>query len=113
MEKGKIEVNESAGIKTSDVVKEMVSAVGDKVDMGTAKCDSWRMDHPNCHGCPSELGCCKTARLMGIILTPLVYHPKDYQDFQKMNDRIGDLIEKVIKAKTMKELEKLEKIPAH
>lgn len=88
----------------------MVRGIGDKVNMDTLECVQWRLKHPNCHGCLSELGCSKAARLAMVQALSLAYQPRSFEDFQKMYHRLFELQQKIIAAKTLEELEKVPEI---
>jgi hypothetical protein len=94
----------------SEMMQEIVEQQGDKVAIHTADCVTWKAEHPNCFGCPSELGCGKTVRLMLITATTLMYQPRDYDDFAKMQSRLDDLMQRTLQAKTVAELKS---IPTH
>jgi len=90
-----------------DLVKEIVEANGDSIGMNQPVCVIHKADHENCSGCPSELGCSKLVRLKGLYLTPFLYTPSSFQDFQDMQNRIEDLADKILKSKTPEELKTL------
>ena len=91
----------------SDIFKgfqELVEQQGDEVGLDSPTCVIWKADHDNCKGCPAELGCAKAVAMMGISLTPLMYTPKDYDDYNRMHRDIGDKLDRVLKAKTSEEI---------
>ena len=82
----------------------LVEAQGNKVGLHTKDCILWKASHPNCKGCPSEVGCSKAVALMGISLQPIIYPPKDYDDFAKMQSAIQEKMDKVLNANTIEEI---------
>ena len=94
----------------TDEMTKLVISKGDAVAIHEPPCVLWKVDHDNCEGCQYELGCSKVVRLLLVITTPLIYTPKDYDDFVKMEERIQELMDKVLKAKTPAELKAL---PSH
>jgi len=91
------------GSEMADVMQKMVETV-DEVALHTAECVTWTVEHGNCKGCRTQLGCSKVVHLMGIQMIPLTYHPKDYDDFARMNTRIQELITMCMEAKTPEEV---------
>ena len=88
----------------SKEVQELVRKHGDEVAVHEPPCVLWKSEHKNCEGCHYELGCGKSARLMGIMLIPLMYKPKDFSDHQAMSSRIQELTDMALKANTVEEL---------
>ena len=88
-----------------EIRKLIEDTAGDSVGMDEPVCVLWKADHKNCAGCPSELGCGKMVRLHQVLLIPMMYQPKDFADFQKMQTRIDELTDKILKAKSVEELE--------
>ncbi len=93
--------------KKRDFTKELVELNGDSVGMREPVCVIHKQDHPNCEGCPSELGCGKLVRVKMVNLIPTPYHPLTYKDFKEMDNRIQSLIDQILKAKTKEELNKI------
>ena len=91
-------------LSISEEMQKIVEINGDEVAIHSAHCITFKTEHKNCAGCQYELGCGKAVRLMGIMLIPQMYEPKDYADFAKMNDRIQELMDKTLKSKTVDEL---------
>jgi hypothetical protein len=86
-------------------IQKMVETIaGDSVEMGEPTCVLWKADHKNCVGCPSELGCGKMVKFELLALIPMMYHPRDFADFQKMQTRIDELANSVLAAKSVEEL---------
>ncbi len=83
-----------------DIVKKQ----GDRYEMDTSTCVLWKMEHQNCFGCPSEIGCSKTVRLALVNSMPLVYTPSSFADFQSMHTRVQELTDKLLAAKSLDEL---------
>lgn len=92
------------GSDLSETMQELVRGQGDEVAINEPPCVLWKAEHENCRGCQYELGCGKAVHLMGIMLIPQMYEPKDYTDYARMNDRIQELMDKTLKAKTVEEL---------
>jgi hypothetical protein len=88
----------------SDDFQKMIEDTGYQVLINTAPCVEHKLAHQNCAGCISEVGCSKLASLMGIQLTPLMYQPKDYNDYEQMNQSIQRKIKAVMDAKTIQEI---------
>ncbi len=92
------------------LVEDMVRESGNEVLMDTLKCILWQNGHKNCKGCPSELGCNKFVRIRLLFLTTLTYWPSSFEDFQKMSNRIDELVKMNLNAKTIEELNKVPEI---
>lgn len=88
----------------SESTQDLVRTGGDKVEIHTATCVFWLAEHKNCKGCPSELGCAKSVRLMAVMMLPLLFNAGNYDDFQKMQNRISELSDKILKSISVKEL---------
>jgi len=87
-----------------ETLKKLIEERGDTVAMHTEECILWTMEHPNCSGCPSELGCAKLAKLMRTMAMSSVYEPKSFHDFENMNRRTAELNELILNAETKEEL---------
>jgi len=86
---------------------DLVRSHGDKADIYTAECEIWKLEHhnyPTCDGCPSQLGCTKAVQIALVDMIPLIYHPKDYDDFVKMRNRMDKLVYDILNAKTLEEV---------
>lgn len=94
----------------SQEMQELVISQGDEVAIHEPPCVLWKSEHENCVGCHYELGCGKVVHLMLVMMTPMMYQPKDYDDFVKMDNRIQELMAKTLEAKTPDELHK---VPNH
>lgn len=92
------------GNDLSEEMQRLVQDNGDEVAIHTGHCVLWKAEHKNCSGCQYELGCSKAVHLMGIMLIPAMYQPKNYDDFAQMQQRIQELMDKTLKAKTVGEL---------
>lgn len=88
----------------SELYQELVENNGDEVRIHTQECVLWKVEHENCFGCPYELGCGKTVRLMLAGMQPTIYQPTTYNDFAEMQNRIAKLQDKTLKAKSVGEL---------
>ena len=86
---------------------DFVRLQGDKVSIHTEECVLWGLSHPNCFGCPSELGCGKALKLAMVSMLPMMYQPKSFEDFQRMETRIQELQERVTNCKTPEELKEV------
>lgn len=78
----------------------LVRTKGDDVLIHTAHCVEWKLTHDTCKGCKSELGCAKAVAMLGVSMTPLMYKPKDYSDFERMQVGIQGKLDSILKAKT-------------
>ena len=87
-----------------DMYRELVVKNGNEVAMSEPPCVIWKADHPDCTGCPYELGCGKMLALGLVSMQSLFYKPNSYDDFQKMHHSIFKLQEMVLKAMTVAEL---------
>lgn len=94
----------------SKAIIEMVEREGTQVGFDGAECVIWRLGHENCVGCGYELGCAKVTRTMLLMTIPAMYEAKSYTDFAEMIERIRELQQRVIEAKSMKELERIPKL---
>ena len=93
--------------KISEVIEKLVRASGDKVSIDTEECVLWKLEHSNCFGCSSELGCDKVVKLMLLMMLPMTYKPNSFEDFQKMQQRIDELHEQILHSQTKEELDKI------
>ena len=85
----------------------LVEQRGDKVLLYTKDCVLWGLTHPNCEGCPSELGCGKVVRLLLVSLTPLHYQPKDFEDFVRMRSHTERLQDEVLNCASVEALQEV------
>jgi hypothetical protein len=92
--------------KTSDLVG-LVRKGGDKVSIHTEECVLWGLEHSNCEGCSSELGCAKVTRYMLVGMLPVIYQAKGFEEFLKMQEHISEVQEKILNAKTPEDLKKI------
>lgn len=92
------------GETVSAEFQKLVRSCGDEVAINEPPCILWKADHENCKGCPYELGCGKVVHLMIVSMLPMMHKPQGYDDFAKMNNRIQELMGKVIEAKSVEEL---------
>lgn len=90
--------------KISEGMAKLVRERGDKVSIHTEECVIWGLEHPNCVGCSSELGCGKVVKMLLVMMLPMIYESKNFEDFQKMQQRIEKLQEKILHARSIKEL---------
>jgi len=88
----------------SDMVKELIQSKGDSVGMHEPVCVIWKADHENCIGCPSELGCDKMVKMLATMMIPMMYSPKNFEDYQSMIHHIESLNNRILDAKTLEEL---------
>ena len=91
----------------SEDFQDLVRKGGDKVELHQQTCVLWMLEHKNCSGCSSELGCAKAVTMLGVSLTPLVYQPKDYEDFERMHQSIQSKLDKILHAKSAEEVRTL------
>ncbi len=89
---------------TTDNMIELVRSLGDAVAIHEPPCVLWKADHENCVGCEYELGCGKVVHLMLVMMMPMQYTPSGFDDYQKMQERIDDLMARAMEAKTIDEL---------
>ena len=87
-----------------EMLQEMVEQHGDSVASRTKVCVLWKMEHPNCFGCSSELGCCKVLKLVHVMTIYSMYEPKSFDDFEKMHQRITKLNKLILNTRTIEEL---------
>ncbi len=92
------------GETMSEDMQKLVRANGDEVAINEPPCVLWKSDHDNCEGCQYELGCGKTVRMLLLMMMPMTYTPKNFADHQAMNNRIQELSDMILKAKTFEEL---------
>lgn len=93
------------GSDMTKAIQDMVRSNGDEVALSEPPCILWKAEHENCVGCQYELGCNKVVRIMLVMLIPLAYTPTSFADHQAMTNRIVELTDLTMKAKTVKELE--------
>jgi len=71
---------------------------------GGQVCVIHKMEHENCAGCSSEMACGKLVRLMLVLLLPASYPHRDFEEWQKMEARVQELLSQVMEAKTPEDL---------
>ena len=64
----------------------------------------WKAGHETCEGCSSDLGCAKAVAMLGVSMTPMMYQPKDYDDYERMNQSVQGKLDKILNAKTTDEV---------
>ena len=84
-----------------DDIGTLVELGGDKIKMHKPECDEWHLTHENCLGCLFELGCSKQVSIGLTVMASNKYN----------SDRIQETIDKLLSAKTVKELEAI-RIPS-
>lgn len=94
----------------SKELEKLVRSGGDEVAIKEPPCVLWKAEHENCKGCQYELGCGKVVHLMLVSMIPMMYEPRDYEDFAKMENRVQELMDMTLKAKTPDELQA---VPEH
>ena len=88
----------------SEQFQELVRGHGDEVDIHTGVCVTWKLEHENCAGCPSQLGCAKAVAMLGVAMAPMMYEPKDYDDYEKMHQSIQEKLDRLLTAKSIQEV---------
>lgn len=88
-----------------DSFQDLVRNFGDRVDIHTHVCVEWKLNHETCEGCVSELGCAKAVAMFGVSLTPMMYEPKNYADFEAMHESVQLKLDKLLQAKTIEEIQ--------
>ena len=86
-------------------IQELVELNGDKIGIHSADCVLWKIDHENCKGCQYELGCAKSVKMLLLVMNP--YEPRGYTDYAKIQERIAELTDRTMAAKTIKELQSI------
>ena len=99
--------NETMGSEMSNLFQDMVREHGEQVLIHTKVCVMWKAEHKNCKGCISELGCTKAVGMMGVSITPMLYKPLDYEDFERMNQSIQKKLDAMLEAESVEELLKI------
>jgi len=84
--------------------QDLVRKQGDRVDIHTELCVLWKIEHENCEGCESELGCSKAVNMLGVSVSTMSYEPKDYADFEAMQSSIQRKLDAILNARTTKEV---------
>ncbi len=92
------------GEKMSENVQDMVRSQGAEVAINEPPCVLWRANHENCDGCKYELGCGKTVHILLLMMTPMMYEPASFSDHQAMQNRIIELTDMTMEAKTVGDL---------
>ncbi len=96
------ELNETTGL-----LIEVIEKTGAIYAKDTPECIIFLNEHPNCLGCPTKLACDKLLRMMLVTMMPMMYTPKDFDDFQKVHNRVNELTNLILGAKTVDELENI------
>jgi hypothetical protein len=102
-------VSEQVGHSFDDISKGIIKGIeeqGFKCNKDTPECVIYLNEHPDthCEGCPTEMACRKYVRMELTMLLPMMYTPKDFNDFQVMNNRVVELLKMIMEAKTIDEL---------
>jgi len=87
-----------------DGVQELVQKRGHPVHMHNDFCKAWKTEHENCAGCESELGCRMVVHVMAVMMIPMRHQAANFEDFQRMQNRIQELMQMCLDAKTADEL---------
>ncbi len=95
----------SEGRDLAEGFQDVVRSNGDDVLIHTQTCVEWGLEHENCKGCPSSLGCNKAVALMMASLTPMLYTPKSFEDFESMQRSMRDRLDNILNARTAEELQ--------
>lgn len=88
-------------------IKELVETHGNQVSIDTDECKRWIEKNQNCKDCASEIGCLKFVMINHCLLVRAQYTPKSFEDFLSMEKWIRETIDKILKAKTIDELNKI------
>jgi len=91
----------------SESIQDLVEQKGNAVGIHSAHCVTWKLDHENCIGCEFEIGCSKLTHIMLVMVGASLYPPTDYESFTKQQNHVRELTEKILTAKTKKQLEAL------
>ena len=93
-----------------DSIVQTVEENGDLVAMNSKDCVFWQLDHTNCAGCSSEIGCCKVNKLLSLYETLDRYRPRDFDDYVKMTNYADDKQAKILACKSVGEIEKMPRL---
>jgi len=88
----------------SESYQNLVRQLGDRVDIHTQVCVEWKLEHKNCGGCPSELGCSKVVTLLLVSMSQMGYQPQGYDDYERMQQAIQGKMDKILRAKSTAEV---------
>jgi len=94
----------------NDIIEDfqkLVRSQGEQVLIHTQTCIEWKLEHENCAGCPSELGCAKAVAMVGVSMSSMFYEPKSFEDYERMNASIQAKLDKLLKAKTAEEIQSI------
>jgi hypothetical protein len=86
---------------------ELIKSHGNQVLIDTPDCEHWRETHPNCKGCPSDLGCMKLNLIIRCLAIKGSYEPKSFKDFLAMEKWLQERINEILKANNISELKKI------
>ncbi len=96
-------MEEKLGILNSCI--DLVVKSGSAYEKDTPECIIYLSEHSNCIECSTQLGCSKCARLMLVMMIPIMYKAKNFEDFQRISCRVTELMDLILAAKTKEELD--------
>lgn len=88
----------------SSEISDFLRKQGVPIHMHTPFCEQWKATHEGCVGCESELGCHKLVALMAVLMTPMVYTPRDYADWEAMQKGMAEKKRQILAATTAEEV---------
>ena len=80
---------------------------GEQVMMNTAPCVIYKMEKNNCKDCPYELNCAKLSNIIMVQHHIMAYKPADFLEHIKANMLASAIIEDVMGAKSIEEIDKI------
>jgi len=77
------------------------------VMMDTQDCILRKLENKNCKGCNYELNCCKLIHIIMLTHQALTYKPENFFEHIKVQSTVSDMIDVIMEAKTIEEVEKV------
>lgn len=77
------------------------------VMMDTQDCVIRKLEDKNCKGCEHELNCCKLINILLLTHQALTYRPQNFFDHIQTHAITSDMIDTIMGAKTIEEVEQV------
>ena len=88
-------------------IQEIEKSSGEEIMMNTLPCVIYKTDKDNCRGCSYELNCAKLSACLTLQTQMANYKPKDFLDSVKTGEIATNMIENIVSAKSVPEVEKI------
>ena len=75
---------------------DLVKKSGKRVEKDTPYCVNFVATHENCIGCESKEGCDAVCKIAMIMMYPILYKAKDFEEFLRQEKYIREKIKQVL-----------------